>query len=220
MDLGTGERLETAAESQLEYVVGEFRIAREHGAMRVRPNDLSLLRPFGGVVAVADPPLDGAEWPRAVADPGEAAMVLEAGDERLRTVGLGPAVEDLADRSYVPAAGLDVEDAEARYDLVALADRERGATDLVAGADREHRRARIERPEQVAVLGELPYSGGLGEVLAATQQVDLAVRRQLLAGLDDHDARVDASPGEPLAEDGRVATVAVDAEQRLVHQHD
>jgi Integrase core domain len=104
-------------ERQLEHVVGELGVPGEHRPVRTRADDPALLRALGRVVAVADALLDDAERACGGAQPGEAAVVLEAGDQRLRTVGLGPAVQDLADGPYVPATGLDVEQTKATYDV-------------------------------------------------------------------------------------------------------
>ena len=103
-------------ERQLEHVVGELGVPGEHRPVG-RADDPALLRALGRVVAVADALLDDAERACGGAQPGEAAVVLEAGDQRLRTVGLGPAVQDLADGPYVPATGLDVEQTKATYDV-------------------------------------------------------------------------------------------------------
>lgn len=86
VQLGTGERVEVAPERQLEEVVGELGVPREHRPVRVGADHLALHRALGAVVGVADPDLDPCQGSGLLPERREAAVVLEARDQRLRAV--------------------------------------------------------------------------------------------------------------------------------------
>ena len=79
--------------------------------------------------------------------------------------------------SSTPVASLCAKLEQTNSHLIALADGERAAADLVARADREHHRAVVQPAEQVAVGLERPDRRNLGCVLAAAEQVHRAGRR-------------------------------------------
>ena len=201
-------------------MVGESRVAGQHGSVRVGADHPSLDGALGAVRGVADADLYPGQGGRPRAQGGEPAVVLEAGQQHVGAVRVPPPGQDLADRALGTAPGLHVQQAEALDHLVPLADGERAAADLVAGADGEQHRPCVQPPEQVAVGLQRLDRGHLGRVLAATQQVHRTGRRHHVPRLDDGQLRLDAAPLQALDQHHRVAAVAVDAQQRLVHQDD
>jgi len=220
VQLGTGERLQLAVESQLEQVVGELGIAGQHRTVRIGADDLALHRALGAIVGIADADLHASERRGLRTEGGEAAVVLEPGHQRLGAVRLRPVTEDLPDSAFATAASGDVQQTEALDNIIVLTDGERVADDLVAGTHREQDGAALDGVEDVPVGPEALHSRHLGRVLAAAQKVDRAGGRNGVTGLHLGQGRIDTAPCQPLAQHHGVAAVAVDAQQRLVDKDD
>ena len=144
-------------------------------------------------------------------EPGDALMVLEPGQPAHVQPGVDVG-DDLADGAALAPAAANVEQAESLHRRVVGA-AELDAEHLVAGADREHHRAALGRRVQPAVGEQPPGRQRLRQVLAAAHQVDVAVARHRLVGVDLDDLdRQAAQPGTPL-EHEHVAAVTVGGEQ-------
>jgi len=127
-------------------MVGEVRVAGQHWPVRIGADDPAGLGPLR-TVAVADPTFHGRQGSGLRAEPGEAAVVLEASDQRDAPVGTSPLGEDFAYRAGWSAAGLDVEQPQPLDNFIVVADGEAGTADLVSGADREQRSPPVQSPE-------------------------------------------------------------------------
>src|SRR5262249_29375919 len=126
--------------------------------------------------------------------------------------------EHLAYAAPLAAATADVEDPQTFHRL-ALSAAEHRADQLIAGANGEDHRAagdrRVQPPAGPRPLGGEP----LPTILAAAEEVDVALARHRLVGV--HLDRLDVQPAQPgpAGEHDQVAPVAVRAEQVRVDPH-
>src|SRR6185503_18712741 len=90
---------------------------------------------------------------------------------------------DLADPPPLAAAAADVDQPQPGHGL-ALYPAELGADDLVTGADREDHGAPARGRREAAVGREAARGQDLRQVLAAAEQVDVAVGGHPLVGVD------------------------------------
>ena len=137
-----------------------------------------------------------------------AGVILEA-DEHPPVVGLG---EEIADEADLAGARRDVHDPEAR-DRLAHLWHVLAPEELVAAADREHRRAAGDRAlELIAVLAlQVGADDVLAEILAATEEVHVGpVGVPRLAGGERAGLDVDAAPLRALGQGQHVPAIAVD----------
>src|SRR6202034_2105488 len=143
--------------------------------------------------------------------PGDALVVLEPG----QPPHVQPRVhvrDYLADGATLASAAANVEQAESLHRRV-VGTAELDAHHLVAGADGEHHGAAFGGRVQAAVREQPTGRQRLRQVLAAAHQVDVAVSRHLLVGVDLDDLGRDApQPGTSL-EHEHVAPVTVGGEQ-------
>ena len=116
-----------------------------------------------------------------------------------------------ADRPGLAPVGVQVEQAQPGA-LGALGE-ERAAEQLVTGADRQDRRALVDRPVQAAVGDQPLRRERLRAVLAAADQVDVGGRRHRLVGADLVGLHRDAPQRGPAGQDQQVAPVAVGGQQ-------
>ena len=142
---------------------------------------------------------------------GDALVVLEAGQPAHAEfrVDVG---HDLAHAAVLAPAAGDVQDAQA-LDGLALDAAELGADHLVARAHGEDHGAAGRGGLQAAVGGQPPGGQDLRQVLAAAHQVDVAVGRDGLVGVDLDGLDGDAAQLGPALQDQQVAAVAVGAQQ-------
>src|SRR5580692_9701486 len=193
-----------------EQEVGQAGVADQRGTVQVGAEYAAGVAALGPV-AVADAGEHGSErldlWPA----PRGALVVLEAGEalhaERRIDVG-----GYLADSAPLTAAAADVEQPQPR-DRLAVHAAELGADDLVAGADGQHDRAPVDRRGQPAAGPEPARGQDLRQVLAAAQQVDIAVGGDPLVGVDLGDLDRDAAQPGAAGQHEQVPAVAVRAEQ-------
>jgi len=130
----------------------------------------------------------------------------EAKRERIVSIVRDPDPAPLA-----PAAA-DVEQPEPAHRLAFHA-AELGSDDLVAGADREDHRAPARGRGQAAGRRQAAGGENLRQVLAAAEQVDVAVHGHPLVGIDLGDLDREAAQPGPAGEHEQVPPVAVGAEQ-------
>jgi hypothetical protein len=165
-----------------------------------------------GAVAVADGAVEHrGQRLHAGATPGDALMVLEAGEPLNPEFGIDVS-GDLAHAAPVAATAADVDYPEAGHRL-ALHPAELGADDLVAGAHREQDGAAADGLGQSAVSAQAARGQDLRQVLTAAHQVDVTVGRYPLVGVDLSDLDTDAAQSGAAGEHEQVPPVAVGAEQ-------
>ena len=138
-------------------------------------------------------------------------MVLETGEplDAERRIDLRGYLPDPA--ALTPAAA-DVEQPESGHRLAFRA-AELGPHDLVAGADREDHRTVARGRGQPAARRQPTCGENLRQVLAAAEQVDVAVHGHLLIRIDLGDLDLQAAQPGPAGEHEQIAAVAVGAEQ-------
>ncbi|GAB3862091.1 hypothetical protein GCM10029963_67680 [Micromonospora andamanensis] len=144
-------------------------------------------------------------------------MVLEPGERRQAEAGVDVTGQLADGPAGAPVRG-EVEQFQALV-LGALGE-ERGAQQLVAGADAEHHRTLGDRPVQAAVGEQALRAERLRAVLAAADEVDVGGGGQPLVGADlKHLDRESALLG-PTGQDQGVAPVAVGRQQVRVDPDD
>jgi hypothetical protein len=126
--------------------------------------------------------------------------------------------QHVADRPAVEPVGGDVEQTQPGGRHAADAE-EALPQDLIAGADAQHRGTASHGHGQGAAGHELGRRRGLLGVLAAAEQVDVAVPGHRPARVDGDHLAADAARQRPGAQHDRVAGVAVGAEQVRVQLH-
>jgi hypothetical protein len=144
-------------------------------------------------------------------------VVLIPGEVGQAQAGVG-GDDHLADPAgAVVAVGLAVEEAQAVVGLPVLAG-EPVPEDLEAGAHGQDGGTTGHCVGQRRARPQLPGGQGLGGVLAATHDVDLARPGDWLAGVDVEHLGRDVAPAEALGQHGGVAPVAVGAQQLRIEE--
>jgi hypothetical protein len=198
------------ADHPAEQQVGQAGVAHQRRAVQVGADHAARVRALGAV-AVADAGQHGGQRLDLRAAPGVALVVLEAG-EPLDTEGRIDVGGDLPDPAALSPAAADVEQAQAR-DRLAIGPAELGADDLVAGAHGQQYRPAVDRRAQPAAGPEPARGQHLRQVLAAAHQVDVAVDRDLLVGVDLGDLDREAAQPGPAGQHEQVPAITVRAEQ-------
>jgi hypothetical protein len=160
-----------------QQVIGEPGVLRQQRAVQVAGVHVARNRTLGAVLAVvARADLDVAERRAARPQVRFAAVVLEA-DERVALGVPGAAHDAVADVAALAGHRPRVEHADAGQDLAA-ARAELAPEELVAAADRQHHRARVDGLAQRGALVRHQVGGhnGLLAVLAAAEEIQVVGR--------------------------------------------
>src|SRR5215469_4202908 len=123
---------------------------------------------------------------------------------------------DLADASSLASPACHVEDAKPR-NWLALHTAKLAAYELVAGADREYDRAALGSSRNAAVHAQPARREDLWQVLAAAEQVNVAVDWHRLVRVDLDRLDLNAAQLGPASKHQHVAPVAVSAKEIRVH---
>ena len=193
-----------------EEQIGQAGVAHQGRAVQVGAEDPPGVRTLGSV-AVSDAGEHGGQRLDLGAAHGGALMVLETGEalDAQRGIDVGGY---LADPSPLPPAAAEVEQPEPR-DRLALRPAELRPDDLVAGADREDHRPAASGGRQATARPQPTGGEDLRQVFSAPEQIDVAVHRDPLIGIDLGYLDGDAPQPGPASQHEEVAAVAVRAEQ-------
>jgi hypothetical protein len=202
------ERRQGRSDHSLEKPVSEAGVAGEDRPVEVGTHDVAAHRSFRAESSAGS--IDTATKGVTTSEVGDARVVLVAGQDPHAFEGRRHT--HLTDHpGAMSAYGLGVEQLEpslctARFDLVA------GPDQLVARADREQRSPPFDSFDEAA--GSKQREGlSLGKVLTASEDVDIALTGDDIAGLDLEHPAGDASPLETSGQHGGIPPVSVGAEQ-------